>query len=138
PPLHTIIPASGMGIESGITRLATAMDGQSMSRIMDKLSARKVKTAKPKKGNRTAVLSDGGNLYLQVSLGPDGNVRRSWTFRYGRDGARHEMGLGSANTFSLKEARERAKALRKQLADHIDPLATREADRRAKLAEVAK
>ena len=78
------------------------------------------------------------NLYLQTSLGPDGNVRRSWTFRYGLDGVRHELGLGSASTFSLKEARERAKALRKQLADHIDPLDHRRTAEQARLAEKAK
>ena len=30
----------------------------------------------------TVMLCDGGGLYLQVTLGKDKNVRRSWIFRY--------------------------------------------------------
>jgi Arm DNA-binding domain len=52
--------------------------------------------------------SDGGNLYLQVSIGKEGNRRLSWIFRYRRRGAGklRDMGLGGANTVSLAKARE--------------------------------
>jgi integrase len=102
------------------------------------LSSRRVATAKPKRGRKALVIADGGNLYLQCTLGETGNVRRSWIFVYALDGAKHAMGLGATHTFSLKEARERARELRQQLANGIDPLAQREADKRARLAEAAK
>jgi Arm DNA-binding domain len=78
---------------------------------MHKLPALAVKTAKPGRHG------DGGGLWLQV--GPTGT--KSWLFRYMLDGQAHAMGLGSANTFTLKEARERARAARQLLADGKDP-----------------
>jgi hypothetical protein len=70
-------------------------------------------------------------LYLQVT---DGGA--SWLLRYEiqitpipngkwleQRGRRERwLGLGSLSDFSLKEARERARAARKLLADGIDPL----------------
>lgn len=66
--------------------------------------------------------ADGGNLYLRVA----GNGR-SWVFRWTDriTGKLRDMGIGSAATFSLAEARDRARALRQQLADGKDPLAER-------------
>src|SRR6476659_7228269 len=86
-----------------------------------RLTAREVMNAKPEAGRRAAMLPDGGNLYLQATLGKDGTVRRSWVFRYELDNRRHDLGLGSLDTFDLAGARERAKGLRQQLADGIDP-----------------
>jgi integrase len=86
-----------------------------------RLTAREVANAKPDKGRRAAMLPDGGNLYLQATFGKSGDVRRSWVFRYELDGRRHDLGLGGLNTFNLVEARERARDLRQQLADGIDP-----------------
>lgn len=62
--------------------------------------------------------ADGGNLYLRVS--PTGAKR--WTFLY-TIGARknRELGLGSASTVTLAEAREKATAARKLLVNGIDP-----------------
>ena len=110
-----------------------------MPRHREMLSARRVATAKPKKGRTTLVIADGANLYLQATLGDDGKtVRRSWVFRYGLDGKRREMGLGATYTVSLAEAREKSRSLRQQLLDGIDPLEAREAAHRARLAEAAK
>src|SRR5438128_2035561 len=110
-----------------------------MPRFLGRLSSRRVLTAKPRGKRRTLVLSDGGCLYLQCSFAADGKtVRRSWTFRYGFNGKKHEMGLGATHTFSLSEARDRARTLRQQLVDGVDPIEEREAARRAKLAEQAK
>jgi len=47
------------------------------------------------------------------------------------------MGLGSAREFSLKEARERAKVARQQLADGVDPLEARRSDKAARKAAAA-
>jgi integrase len=91
-------------------------------RTIGRLTARQVANAKPKGGRDFGYLADGGNLLLQVSRGKEGGIRKSWVLRYQLDGKRHEMGLGSANDFSLAEARERARAQRQLLADGVDPL----------------
>ncbi len=71
-------------------------------------------------------------LYLQIS----DSGAKSWVLRYERHGRERMMGLGSASEFSLKEARDRARAARQLLADGIDPLATKHASQQAaKLAE---
>src|SRR4029453_17530850 len=43
---------------------------------IEKLKVTALNTKKPGR------LSDGGNLYLEVSRGRNGNIRRSWIFRY--------------------------------------------------------
>jgi integrase len=113
-----------------------------MGRLIKRLSARQVANAKPKKGYDRWDYPDGGNLYLQASHGKpdeDGHVevRRSWVFKYQLNGERHELGLGSVNTFSLAEARERAKELRQQLALGTDPLAAKKEAKRELLARQA-
>lgn len=67
---------------------------------------------------------DGAGLYLQVSK----SGSKSWIMRYTLDGKPCEMGLGSFQTFPLAEARQRATAQRKLLADGIDPLAKKHGD----------
>jgi len=69
---------------------------------------------------------DGLGLYLQVN----GN-NRSWIFRYKKFGKQRWMGLGSAATYNLAEARELARKARQQIKEGIDPLLARQ----AKLAE---
>lgn len=71
---------------------------------------------------------DGGNLYLQVSVGAAGNLRRSWIFRYELKGRKpRDMGLGSINDVTLAEARETARQYRKLVKEGIDPIAERNA-----------
>ncbi len=68
---------------------------------------------------------DGGGLILQVTS----SEAKSWLFRYisPRTGKVREMGLGSAATISLKDARDMADVARKQVARRIDPLDERNA-----------
>ncbi len=77
---------------------------------------------------------DERGLYLQV-MSP---TNRSWLLRYELNGRERWMGLGSAHTFKLEEARERARAARKLLADGIDPLESRKAERVAHALAAAK
>ena len=49
-------------------------------------------------------------------------VAASWQLRYELHGRERYLGLGSARVFNLKEARHRANAARKLLADGIDPI----------------
>jgi integrase len=78
---------------------------------------------------------DGGNLYLQISLGASGNRRLSWIFRYVLKGQKcRDMGLGGANDITLAEARETARGYRKLVKQGIDPINRRDAERAKNLA----
>jgi integrase len=74
------------------------------------------------------VLGDGGGLVLRVTQGATG-VNRVWMFRYKRDGRAHWMGLGSYPDITLARAREKAQDARRGLADGLDPLAQKRAQR---------
>src|SRR5262249_17472104 len=77
---------------------------------------------------------DGHGLYLQVVNANN----KSWLLRYERGGRERWYGLGPLHTFSLKEARERARAARQLLHDGIDPIDHRKAQRVALAAAKAK
>ena len=63
---------------------------------------------------------DGQGLRLEIK-GPN---NASWVARYQVEGMTRYMGLGSAKTFNLAEARERNRRLvRQKLADGVDPVA---------------
>ena len=98
-----------------------------MARKTDRLNALQVgKLTKP------GYYCDGAGLYLQVA--PSGS--KSWIMRYVLAGKPREMGLGSFVTFSLAEARQRAREKRQLLADGIDPIAAkREATLQKSLAD---
>jgi integrase len=70
-------------------------------------------------------------LYLVVAS----RTNAHWELRYQIRGRTRWMGLGSARTFSLKEARERARRERQRLADKVDPLAARRAERATQAAQ---
>lgn len=76
-------------------------------------------------------LSDGGNLYLRVSM----SGTKSWSFMYAVGGSRaqrgrqREIGLGPVHTVTLAEARAKATELRKMLVDGKDPMAAKLQDR---------
>jgi len=75
--------------------------------------------------------ADGDGLYLQVS--PAGT--KSWIFRFMLNKRAREMGLGSLSTFTLAEARERVRKYRQMLADGIDPIEQRQAERNKNIVE---
>jgi integrase len=95
-----------------------------MARQVNRLTARTVQTI-----NEVGRHPDGNGLYLNVSA----NGGRRWVFLYriagrlSKNGKKKlfEMGLGSASSVSLKEAREAAQVARKQLRDGLDPLQQR-------------
>lgn len=64
---------------------------------------------------------DGGNLYLSIS----DNGGKRWVLFYRFKGKMREMGLGSARTVSLADARRAAANGRASLAAGIDPLSAR-------------
>ena len=73
--------------------------------------------------------SDGQGLWLIKRT--DGGAQ--WVLRISLGGKRREMGLGSANDVSLKEARELASEYRKLAKQGIDPINFRLAEKRALL-----
>jgi integrase len=96
------------------------------------LTAKKVERTKVPGRYRCGLVK---GLYLQIGEGE----AKSWVLRYELRGREHMMGLGSAADFSLKEARERARAARQLLADRINPLDGRRAQEEAsRLAEAHK
>lgn len=96
-----------------------------MARAINRLSALQVKTLK-----LPGYYADGGNLWLQVARGGS----KSWVLRYTLAGKAREMGLGSVSTFTLQDARDRAQAARKLLADGVDPIdAKRDAQQQARM-----
>ena len=100
-----------------------------MARKYNQLSPRRVSTV-TKRGR----YADGGGLYLQVSE----NGAKSWLFRYMMNNKSRQMGLGSARTFSLPEAREKATECRKLVYEGIDPIEHRKLARGLALAETQK
>jgi integrase len=94
--------------------------GGDTGREINRLSPGKVRTAK---AGRHA---DGGGLLLQVTPGASG-LSKSWIFRYALHGRERFAGLGPLHTVSLSEAREKARAMRQQLLDGVDPLEAKEA-----------
>jgi integrase len=82
------------------------------------LKALTVRTAK--KGKH----SDGGNLYLIVS--PNGS--RKWVLRFTWRGRAKEMGLGGADAVPLADAREKAAAARRKIAQGLNPIDERKRD----------
>lgn len=94
------------------------------------LTAKKVERAKPGRYRDGEVKG----LYLQVRSAKN----KSWLLRYERDGIERWHGLGPADTFSLKEARLRARAARQLLHDGVDPIEHRKAQRAESALEAAK
>jgi integrase len=98
-------------------------------RRFKKLSASEVKSM-----TKPGLHGDGDGLYLQVR-GPE---VKSWIFRWERDGKQRSMGLGSAFTVTLADAREKAQDCRKLLLDEKDPIAVRDAKRAQAKVEALK
>jgi integrase len=86
--------------------------------MASKLTARKVDSAKPGK------YSDGGNLYLIVSE----TGTRKWVLRFTWRGRPKEMGLGSATSVPLADAREKAAGARRKIAQGLNPIDERKRD----------
>lgn len=93
-----------------------------------KLTVKKV--AKILRRGEVGMHFDAQGLYLAV----ESKKNASWQRRYELHHKAHQIGLGSAFTFTLAEARERNREISKQLADGIDPLAEKRAKRSTQVA----
>lgn len=98
------------------------------------------------KAKAPGMYGDGGGLYLQVAGDGKDKVSKSWIFRYRFNGhtsrlgkpLAREMGLGSADTWTLAEARERARQQRQLLDVGRDPIEIRKLQDQASALEKAK
>jgi integrase len=97
-----------------------------------KLTAFKV--ASITRAAKTGYTGDGGGLYLQISR----YGTPSWVFRYRVNGRLREAGLGSIDTWSLAEARDRAREFRQQRGTGKDPIEVRKAERAKEKLETAR
>lgn len=99
-----------------------------MSKDAYRLTANKIEKLKGRGRHH-----DGNGLYLQITR----SGSRSWLLRYQVDGRDRMLGLGPLHTFSLKEARDRAKAARQQVHDGVNPVDQRRAKRAQAKSEAA-
>lgn len=91
-----------------------------MARAAKRLSARTVQTV-----SEPGLHADGDGLYLSVSK----SGAKSWRFIFQWHGKRKEMGLGKLSAVSLADARQAANQARAMVAQDLDPIAVREAER---------
>ncbi|GLS18101.1 integrase [Labrys miyagiensis] len=91
-----------------------------MAREINRLNARSVLSlAKPGRH------ADGGNLFLVV----DSSGAKRWVFLFRWEGKLKEMGLGGLTSVSLARARELATDARAQVADGVNPIVARKAEK---------
>jgi integrase len=86
----------------------------------------KLTALKVERLTRPGLYNDGGGLYLRIA--PGGS--KGWIFRFKINGRTRDMGLGGADTFSLKQARERARKCRELQYEGVDPIEERRERRR--------
>ena len=87
------------------------------------------------RASEKGLYADGGGLYLQVSA----TGSKSWIFRYRMNGRKtpRDMGLGSLDTITLAEARDKATEARKSILEGVDPIEARKAQRQAEALAMA-
>ena len=70
-------------------------------------------------------------LYLQVTQGADGSLRKSWVYRFvsPATGKRRDMGLGPVTDITLAGARDAAQNARSAVVQGLDPIVERNRSR---------
>ncbi len=122
------------GNRRGSLAFAQIRDYHVGSRVGDAEMAGKLTALGVAKLKNPGMYGDGGGLWLQVT----GKGAKSWIFRFTLRGKSREMGLGSAGTFSLAEARDKALTCRKLCYEGIDPIEMRRGQRQDAAIEAAK
>jgi integrase len=88
------------------------------------LSDIQCKSAKPE--SKPYKLSDGNGLYLLIN-----SVGKYWRYDYRYMGKRKTIPFGTYPAISLKQARQKLIDAKRQLADGIDPMSARKAEKQA-------
>ena len=84
-----------------------------------------IRAAKPRE--KSYKLFDGLGLYLEIAA----TGSKLWRLKYRHDGGENRLAMGAHPDTSLKQARERRDAARRQLAAGIDPSSQRQAEKLA-------
>lgn len=107
---------------------------------MSRIAAKPLTAKQVENEARLGYHADGASmgLYLQVAQGKSG-FRRSWLYRYTSPTTRtrRELGLGSAQTRTLSDARRLAATLRLKVLDGLDPKDERDRERATAVTERA-
>ncbi len=90
-----------------------------------------IRNAKP--GEKSRKVFDGRGLYLEIS--PSGG--KWWRLKYRFDGKDKRISLGTYPDVSLKDARERREAARRQIANQLDPSELRKLEKAARVESVS-
>jgi integrase len=87
-----------------------------MGKRIERLTSTQVRAAKPKADGKDKLYSDGGGLFLRAGQSKSGDTTRNWFFKYTtpeiQPNGRHyepSLGLGSADTVALADARQAAR-----------------------------
>ena len=96
-----------------------------------KLTDINIKKAKP--GDKGRKLFDGGGLYLLIET----TGGKLWRYKYHFNGKEKLLTLGKYPDVSLQEARKRHQEAREQLAQGVDPMAARKAQKAAGVERAA-
>ena len=87
-----------------------------MGKRIERLTSTQVRAAEPKADGKDKLYSDGGGLFLRAGQSKSGETTRNWFFKYTtpeiQPNGRHyepSLGLGSADTVSLADARQAAR-----------------------------
>src|SRR6516162_2954152 len=115
--------------------------GGAVAKTSERLSALAVASFK-----EAGYYADGANLYFRVAPAkpvegegakPDRGAR-GWIFRFARGGRTRDMGLGAYPQISLATARRLAGKCRELVAQGIDPIEQRRAERAAQRLATAR
>lgn len=87
-----------------------------MASLVNRLSDRKVGALKVR-----GLYADGGGLYVEVTA----SGSKQWTFIFQWHGKRKQMGLGGVTTLGLADARNAARAARKEVLEGVNPIEAR-------------
>lgn len=87
---------------------------------------------KAKQEEKPYRLSDGGGLYLQIAI----SGGKLWRWKYRFDGKEKLMALGKYPDVSLAHARDRHAQVRQLLAEGIDPMEQRKAEKTAEAVAI--
>jgi hypothetical protein len=87
---------------------------------------------KAKQEEKPYRLSDGGGLYLQIAI----SGGKLWRWKYRFDGKEKLMALGKYPDVSLAQARERHAQARQILAEGLDPMEQRKAEKTAEAVAI--
>lgn len=103
-----------------------------MPKVANEMTALEIKRLKHPGHNANHTVAVGGVSGLMLQLTPKNG--KSWLLRTKVGDKRREFGLGGFPDVSLATARERARELKEQIRDGVDPLEARKAKRAALLS----